>query len=378
MNRLFHSYVSRSALLLLGWLCAISPVLAQSADQLYQQASKSFDRGDIPQSISLYQQALKLQPGSVAILTDLGVALARSGRYSEAIDTYQKAAKIDPANPVVLLNLSLAWYKQGNFKQTSVELEKLRAAHNGNQQSLYLLADCYLRLGRNADVVTLLDPVYKSNPNDLAVDYALGVALIRLGQIDHGEAVIDPILKTGNSAEANLLMGEAQLAAQDFKAAAVSLQKAVQLNGNLADAWSLYGRALLSDEREDEAVDAFQKALQLDPNDFFANLYLGSTFRHRALYSAAQPYLELALRLRPASPEAQFQVASLHAATGKLAEARVEFEKLEKEWPDFLQVHVQLAALYSKLNLKQDSVREQKIVLQLNEKSRNTDLRPKP
>jgi tetratricopeptide (TPR) repeat protein len=77
------------------------------------------------------------------------------------------------------------------------------------------------------------------SPADLAVDYALGVALIRLGQIERGEAVIDPILKAGNTAEANLLLGEAQFAAQDYKAAAGSLQKAVALNPKLAVSRSL-------------------------------------------------------------------------------------------------------------------------------------------
>ena len=378
MTKVSTRHINRYAVLLMVCLGSIPPAFSQSADQLYQQATEAYDRGEVSQSISLYQQALKLQPDSVPILTNLGVAFVQAGRYTEAIDVYHRAAKIDSASPIVQLNLSLAWYKQGEFKQASLELEKLRTAHNDNQQSLYLLADCYLRLGRNADVVALLDPVYKSNPNDLAVDYALGVALIRLGQIQRGESVIDPILKTGNTAEANLLMGEAQYAAQNYKAASASLQKAVALNDKLAVAWSLYGRALMNDQNEEAAVEAFQKALQLDPNDFAANLYLGSEFRHRAQYDTALPYLDHALHLRPTSPEAQFQVAAVHAATGKLDEARREFEQLERDWPDFLEVHVQLAALYSKLNLKQDSLREKNIVLQLNEKARNTDLLPRP
>ena len=368
-------------ILLLACSLFISPSRGQSSDKsperLYQEATAAYDRGDIPQAISLYQQASKLLPDSVPILADLGVALAHEGRYREAIDSYTKASKIDPANPVVLLNLSLAWYKQGDFKQASIELEKLRQTPAPTQQSLYLLADCYLRQGRNADVVSLLDPVYKSNPNDFAVDYALGVALIRLGQLERGKTAINPILKLGDTAEANLLMGEAQLAALDYKAASVSLKRAVELNPGLAEAWSLYGRALLDDQQEDAAIHAFQESLKLDPNDFMANLYLGSAFRHRTQYDAAQPYLDLALRLRPTSPEAQFQIAAIHVATGKLDEARREFEQLEHDWPDFLEVHVQLAALYAKLHLKQESLREKNRVLELNEKSRTTDLRPK-
>jgi tetratricopeptide (TPR) repeat protein len=83
-----------------------------------------------------------------------------------------------------------------------------------------------------------------------------------------------------------------------------------------------------------------------------------------------------ALRLRPASPEAGFQIGALDAATGKLEEARNEFEELERAWPDFLEVHVQLASIYSRLKLREQSQREQKMVLELNDKSR--DKKPRP
>src|SRR5207245_1193467 len=142
--------------------------------------------------------------------------------------------KYDPRNAVVHLNLALAWYKQAEFGKATTELERMREEHPDNQQSLYLLADCYLRMGRNSDVVALLEPAYKINADDRVVDYALGTALIRSGQIQRGEVVIDRILKDGNTAEANLLMGEAQFAASDYKTAAATLRKALDLNSNLA------------------------------------------------------------------------------------------------------------------------------------------------
>jgi hypothetical protein len=82
--------------------------------------------------------------------------------------------------------------------------------------------------------------------------------------------------------------------------------------------------------------------------------------------------------LRPASPEARFQVASLHAALDKLQDARKEFEQLARDYPDFLEVHIQLAALYARMSLPKDSLRKRAIVQKLNDQARETELKPKP
>jgi tetratricopeptide (TPR) repeat protein len=351
---------------------------AQSPEQLYKDAVSADERGDATQAVSLYERLIKLRPHSVAVRTNFGAALARLNRYSEAITQYQQALKQDPGNQVVQLDLALAWYKQGDFEKAATRLGILRKQHSENRQSLYLLADCYLRLGRNSDAVALLEPEHQENPDDDAVDYALGTALIRQGRIQQGEIIIDRILKNGGTAEANLLMGEAQFAAGDYKAATATLRKALDLNANLPGGWTLYGRSLLNSQNHFDAKLAFQRALQADQNDFAANLYLGSMLRVDSDISAAAPYLERALRLRPNSPEAGFQVAALNAATGKLDEARKKFEQLERKWPDFLEVHVQLATVYSRLGLSQQSQRERETVLKLNQKSRDSGRRPEP
>ena len=357
-------------------LIASSAAQRKSADELYKEAVAADERGETQQAIALYQEVIALQPGSVQARSNLGVALAHTGRYSEAITQYQEALKRDPHNSVIRLNLALAQYKQGDFEKTATTLVVLRKEQPANKQSLYLLADCYLRLDRNSDTVALLSPAYQADPGDRAVEYALGTALIREGKIEQGEAVIDRILKDGNTAEANLLMGEAQFAARDYKAAAASLQKSTDLNSNLPGSWSLYGRALLQSNDEAGAKVAFQRAIQVDPNDFSANLHLGGMLRFGGNNTEAAPYLERALRLRPASPEARFQIGALDASVGKLDEARKILEQLEKEWPDFLEVHVQLATLYVRMGLKEKSQSERAIVMKLNQEARETGPRP--
>ena len=69
-------------------------------------------------------------------------------------------------------------------------------------------------------------------------------------------------------------------------------------------------------------------------------------------------------------PQAQFEIFALDASTGHLDEARIGFEKLVKQYPDFVEAHLQLATIYARLHQTELSAREQKIVVELNEKAR--------
>ena len=221
----------------------------KSPAELYQDAVAADQSGDIEKAIKLYQQMLVVQPGSLEAHGNLGADLASTGRYDDAIAEYQKALNVDPRNSIVRLNLALARYKQAEYSKAAETLSALQKEQPANKQILYLLADCYLRMGRDPDVIRLLTPVYKADPNDKAMQYMLGTAYIHDGKIKQGQAVIDPILKNSNTPEANVLLGEVQFAAGDYKTAAATLKKALDLNPNLPGAWSVYGRALLQDNQ---------------------------------------------------------------------------------------------------------------------------------
>jgi hypothetical protein len=80
--------------------------------------------------------------------------------------------------------------------------------------------------------------------------------------------------------------------------------------------------------------------------------------------------------LRPDSAPALFQMSALDAATGHLEESRSGFEKLVQRWPDFIEAHLQLAMVYTRLHRPQDSERERRIVVELNDKARTKGPQP--
>jgi tetratricopeptide (TPR) repeat protein len=63
-----------------------------TAKDLLQSARAAFARGDIDQSISLYQELLKKEPGDVDARGELGNVLFDAGRLQEASRTYYETA----------------------------------------------------------------------------------------------------------------------------------------------------------------------------------------------------------------------------------------------------------------------------------------------
>jgi len=347
-----------------------------SPQALYDQAGRALDAGNAELAIRLYEELLRQAPDSMEARTNLGVAFAQEGRYEEAAQQYRQVLSRDSRNQTAMLNLALAYYKQGDFGKARNLLEVLHQLRPANRQAFDLLSDCDLRLGMFRDAIALVEPAYQAQPDDPAIEYILGTALIQDGQTQKGAAVIDRMMRNGNSAVASVLMGASQFAAGEYKTSAATLRKALDLNPKLPAAWTIYGRALLSNGENEEAKRAFRRALEADPNDFDACLHLGALLRHDGDTAGAEPYLRHALVLRPESAATLFQVCALDAATGHLEEAKTGFQKLVKQWPDFVEAHLQLALLYARLHQTQDSERERRIVVELNEKARSKGPQP--
>ena len=106
----------------------------------------------------------------------------------------------------------------------------------------------------------------------------------------------------------------------------------------------------------------FREALKTNPDDFDANLYLGAILCKRRDLEEAQPYLERAIRLKPSSSMARYEMALLKSASEQYQAAAEDLEKVVKDDPEWLEPHVELASLYYRLHRPEDGLRERQIV----------------
>ncbi len=116
----------------------------------------------------------------------------------------------------------------------------------------------------------------------------------------------------------------------------------------------------------DKSRVAFEKELETDPNDFEANLHMGTLLRLDQDYDRALTYLRRAVAVRPGDLASQYQLALVTLAKGHTEDAREQLEAVVKAAPNFTEAHVSLATVYYREKRNADGDKERAIVQKLN------------
>lgn len=352
--------------MLLAWLGVIlsRAAWAQQPDprQLFQAALAAQQRGDLSLAVREYQEVLQLRPGMIAARAELAGALISLGRVDEAVAEYRAALQQSPENRNLEFALALAYIKGGKPDEAATLLTSLHTGEPDDVRVATLLGDCDLRLGRNADAVALLVSFEKAGSGNLYLEWVLGSALIRLGHIHEGVNRVESVARQTHSAQMYIVAAQANLSIRSFGQARHDLDAARQLNPQLAGLDTLDGTIAESEGDLARAVTIFQKVLTANPNDFQAHLHLGTILYTKRRLDAARLHLQRALAINPSSSSARYQLARVERAQGHLDAAVRDLEQAEERKPDWLPPHLELSALYYRLNRPQDGARERKIV----------------
>ncbi len=353
--------------ILLFALLAAFAQAQETTPQIFARAAEAFRAGDFEGAVRGYRAVLAAEPSNFPARSNLGGALVRLGRYTDAIVEYRAALEIAPRPAVapLRLNLGLAYYKSGQLSDAAREFEQVRGTQPGELNPTLLAADCYLRLGEFAKVEEMLAPLLPAHEEDRALQYMLAMAYIRGGKVELGQGMIDRLMRQGGSAEAHFLIGSVAFMAKDYPAAVKELGAAVAADPALPSLLSYYGRALLFTGDPEGASKAFRDQLAADPNDYDANLQLAEILRAARSYAAARPLYEKALALRPASVEALYGLAALDLAAKRPDAARQRLEEILARAPQYGGAHQSLADAFDQLGRKQDAARERTIASRL-------------
>ena len=322
---------------LLCWL--IGHGLAAPARSQSRQAQDYFDRGvrlqqrgELQPAREAYEAALRLAPGRVDALSNLGLVFARLGEHDRAAATFLQALELSPELHLVRHFRGLSLLKLNRLKEGIAELEVVCAAQ----------------------------------PENLAAAYTLGSAYLTDGQLDQAGALIDRAFGTLDSAEAHLIKGAFHLATADYRAALATLLRAKELNPKLPGLRSQLGYAQAYLGNRTEAAAEFEAELKDNPLDFNANACLGWLYRSDGRLDEAGELLRRALGLQPENSSVLFQLALLAQARRQTQEATRLLEGIVKLKPDFTAAHVLLARLYYQAKRLDDARREREIIDRLN------------
>ncbi len=357
----------RSAILFLA-LFSAAEAAQDDPDAILRHAIEAQQHGDYSTAIAGYRKVIELRPNEVEAKVNLGAALAHEGKFDEAIEMYRAALPSIKNKNSLLMNLALAYYKKGDFEHAWEQFTVLHDAQPNDVRPVILLGDSDLHLGKTDDAVALLEPLESKFSSNMDFEYVLGRALITSGRRREGVARIEKVAQAGPSPDAYLFAGATLLDLNEYELARKDLEEALRLAPAQPGIYTQVGIARDKTGDTAGAESAFREALKSNPNDFQANLYLGAILYKRRETAEAKGYLDRAIQLKPKDSMARYESAMLKSTSGDYENAAHELEQLTKDDPDWLEPHVELAALYYRLHRPEDGAKQRQIVDQITAK----------
>ncbi len=271
---------------------------------------------DYQSELAIRVDAAAKFPNDSGVHFNLGNALARLGRMTEAVEQYEQAVRIRPNFADAQNNLGMVLEQAGRvpeaiiqFKQTLQTRPDYAEAHN----NLGMALD---QVGRVPEAIIQFEQALQIRPDYFEAHNNLGMAFAQTGRMP--EAI-----------------GQ--------------FEQAVQIKPSLAEAHNNLGLALEQMGKLREAIGHYEQALRIEPDYAEAHDNLGMAFTRLGRMTEAVEQYEQAVRIKPNFAEAHINLGNALEQTGKPRESIRHYEQAIRIKPDDSGVKNKLARLLATL-----------------------------
>ena len=294
---------------------------------------------------------------------NLGVMEAQGQRFTRAAELLETAAEVDPAFPKVQYSLGVALFNALQFDKATGPLARALADQPQDIALKRMLAIAWLNTEAFDKAAELLrdDP---GREGDASLQYAYGLALVRGNRLSEAEPIFARLLaRHGDSAELNVLLGQAHAQRGDYDAAIQSLKRALELKPDVAEASAALGVIYLKQGRLPEAEAALRAELKGHPSDVKTAHNLATVLDRQGRPEEALALLREVLKAKPDFADARYLFGKVLLAQGAAEEAAQHLDAAARLAPEDANIHYQLGQAYQKLG-RSDAAREQFEVFQ--------------
>ena len=100
-----------------------------TADELYDQASKLKNSGDLPGAVAKLLEILETNPDHVLTHSALGVHLQKLGRIDEAIQHAKRVTELEPGDPFSFTQFSVILQRCGKIPEAEAAMAQAHLLH---------------------------------------------------------------------------------------------------------------------------------------------------------------------------------------------------------------------------------------------------------
>src|SRR6266404_6287126 len=274
-------------------------------------------------------------------------------KHKQAIAAIEAAALYQPASDETLSDLAITYFDSGQFDKALQPLNRAIALNPQSPSAHSLLGKTYFALREYDKAATELKAALEFGANDFDTSFTLAIAYLQQRQFPDARRVFDWMLQhLGDRAELHVVIGRAFRVAGRLPEAIDEFKKAIALNPTLARVHDNLALAYLMNEGASRLVDAereFKTELVSNPDEFFANYYLGIVYIFQRKWELAIAFLKNASRVQADNPDPYFQLGQAYQELQKHDQAIAALKQAIALNPDLAHNKFQVTAAHYRL-----------------------------
>ncbi|MFQ5738839.1 MAG: tetratricopeptide repeat protein, partial [Acidobacteriota bacterium] len=277
--------------------------------QLFASSHKAFAAGELEKAESDSRQVSGIS------LDQLGAIYLKLERYSLSEKAYREAAKVFALSPYPFIGLGVLSLNRGNYDEGMKWVNKILELNPLHPEARHVLGKLYFMKGEFSKASEELRDAYQLNPANTSVGYTLALAFLKQKKVEEAARVFQDMSgRLGESPQLHVLIGRAYRQTADsldlsyavyLEKAVAEFQEAVRLQPDFPRVHHYLGLTYLLQKGKQAfplAMKEFVTELKREPDEYFANFYLGVLLATQRKHQKALPYLEKATRLDPQNP----------------------------------------------------------------------------
>src|SRR5712671_4812031 len=274
-------------------------------------------------------------------------------KHKEAIAALEAAALYQPASEEILSDLANTYFEAGLFDKALQPLHQAVAVNSQSPTAHGLLGKTYFALSEYDKAATELEVAVQFGANDFDTSFTLAIAYLQQRQFADARQVFDWMIQhLGDRPELHVVIGRAFRVAGRLPEAIDEFKRAIALNPTLARAHDNLALAYLMNEGISRLADAereFKTELVQDPDEYFANYYLGIVYIFQRKWELAIAVLKNASRVQADNPDPYFQLGQTYQELEKHDEAIEVLKKSIALNPDLAHNKFQVTTAHYRL-----------------------------
>jgi tetratricopeptide (TPR) repeat protein/SAM-dependent methyltransferase len=325
-------------------------IAARNVDQLFAQAVRHHQAGQLRDAEGLYRHVLLADPGHINSLYNAGLIGVQIGRPDIAVDLIGKAIARNDRVPHWHYNIAFAFGALGRMDDAVAHYRKAVALKPDYAEAHMNLGNVLKDQKRLDDAVACYERVIAIHPRSVEAHYNVANVLAEQEKWNEAALAYERALSLEPGfAQASNNLGIV-LAAQGNSDAAVSrYRRAIALDPNLVEAYVNLGKVLAEQGRLDDATGCYRQAIGLKPDHAAAHNNLGVALMALGKIDDAVESYRTALAHRPDSgpdfSEVHNNLGIAWLALGNADDALISYRRAIAAKPDYIEAHDNLARM---------------------------------